>query len=774
MIALLCAALLCSVPQDTVRVTASLSAARINVGGTTTLRITVETDGAAPDEIRVPALPDELEVLGTSDFTQTQLSFPGGRTRATRREIVLVAREPGVYRIPSVTVRVGSRSYRTAALDLVVTTGGAPPESGAAPPSSALRVRLDSDTVFVGEQVLLLAEAVFAEDMRTRQSRPATFDPPAPTGFWVQDLPDPVSVSLRVREGRTVETQTYRRAYFPLTAGEFRFPPARLYYEVRRGFLYAPETRELSSDSAALVVLPLPEQGRPASFNGAVGRLSLSASLSPTRVNVGEATVLTVAVSGTGNVKALPEPHLPELSGAELFTPTQESDVTVDDDRVGGVKRFRWMIVPDAAGPLQIPPIEYSVFDPELRQYVVLSSDTLRLDVTPFAAAEAAAAPREMRPLRLRPGSDRLGWVRSPAFAMIQVIPLALLLLAAEVRRRRSLPPGPRDEAREIRQRIDQLRDLSDDEFLGALERILRDAVSRVAGIGGEPVSGLRAGKRPAAAVELESLLAELHRLRYAPAEQFDRAALTTRAAAFVRLIRPRRGWRAAPVVVGLLTVPALLPATDDSRQTFARGVALYEDGRFDAAAAAFGRYGRMMPHDPAGWYDLGLAAHRAGDPGRAAWAWLRTVRLAPRDADARHNLDVIGARAALHRTQPIDWLSDTERALATSIAWWVALLAAAIAVMSGRRARAIALPSGLLLLPFLLAAAVAQARPRFLTPLGHGTALYAAPTTRDVALGELRVGDAARMLELRAGWVRVRAPDGREGWVERAAVATP
>jgi hypothetical protein len=773
---LLCVALLCGAPQDTARVTATLSAARINVGGTTTLRIIIETSGASPTEIREPTLSPELEILGTSDFTQTQLSFPGGRTRVTRREIVLVAREPGVYRIPPYVVRIGNRSYRTESLDLVVSPGGLPELGDARPPSSSLSVRLTPDTVFVGEQVLLFAEATFAEDMRTRQSRPATFDPPAPTGFWIQDLPDPVSVNLRVREGRTVETQTYRRAYFPLSAGEFHFPPARLYYEVRRGFLYAPETRELTSDSTPVVVQPLPQSGRPAGFGGAVGSLTIQASVSPRRVAAGEAAVLTVEVEGTGNVKALPEPELPAIDGAEVFPPTQQSRISVEENVVGGVKQFRWMIVPREAGTLAIPPVEYSVFNPELRQYVVLSTDSLSLDVAPYAAATQSAADSALRPLRTMPGHASLQWVRSPAYAMAQLVPLILLLAAAEVRRRRSLPSAPRDEARDIEQRIAALRErASDDGLLAELERIMSDALQRIAGIQGEPVAGLRAQKRPAAAAELGSLLAELRRLRYAPAEPYDRERLIARVETFMKMIRPRRSWRGHAPLLSLLALAApALHAAADARATFHDGVVLYERGEYAAAANVFHEYGRMQPYDASGWYDLGLAAHRAGDPGRAAWAWLRAVRLEPRADDVRHNLRVIDATPALHRVQPLDWLNDVERGLIGGILWWSALLALALAVLLQRSVRIVAYGAASIVALVVIAAAADAARPRLITPLGTGTRLYAAPTARDVALGELRTGEAARVLELRDGWVRVRAPDGRQAWVERAAVAMP
>lgn len=773
--ALLCATLLCAGAQDPVRVTAGLSAGRINVGGTTTLQVTVETRGSAPDEVRLPSLSRDLEILGTSDYTQTQITVPGGRTRVTRREIVIIARGPGIYRIPPVIVRVAGVTYRTDPLDLIVRSSGAPGMVDGARSSSTLDVELSADTVYVGEQVLLRAEATFAEEMRTRQSRPATFDPPAPTGFWIQDLPDPISVTLRTREGRTVETQTYRRAYFPLAPGYYRFPPARLHYEVRRGFLYAPETRELVSDSVPIVVLPVPGEGRPDAYTGAVGRLSMQVSVAPERVRAGDPVVLTVDLAGVGNVKALPEPRLPELPDVELFPPNQESEVEVSQDRVGGSKRFRWMLVPEEPGTLVIPPIEYGVFDPELQAYVVLRSDTLRVDVAP--ALVAAPTDTALRPLRTRSGAAPLTWVRTPAFAAVQVVPLLLLVAAIGMRRRRERPPGPRDHARELARRLDELSTAGPSStLLSELERIACDAVVRVAGIEGDAVTALRQHKRPAAATELEGLLRELHRLRFAPAEPYDAGRLVDRVRAFIGMLEPRRAWhgRRALVIALSAMAPAVYAVQSDEGDVFATAVQHYERGEYDDAANAFHDYARAVPQDATGWYDLGLAAHRAGDPGRATWAWLRTIEIAPRDGDARHNLRAIDASAALARVQSIDWLNMSERALLAVAGWWLLLLALAIMTLRARVRWTPALPGAALITIAACAAAVEMARPTIVTPLGQGTRLYAAPTTRDEALGDLRAGAVARLVEERSDWLRVRTDDGTEAWVERRDVAAP
>jgi hypothetical protein len=503
--------------------------------------------------------------------------------------------------------------------------------------------------------------------------------------------------------------------------------------------------------------------------------LSLQASIAPARLRAGDPAVLTIDLEGVGNVKALPEPQLPPLPGVEIFPPHQESRVDVNEDRVGGMKRFRWMLVPEQAGRLVIPPIEYGVFDPELQAYVVLRSDSLRVDVA--AAAIAAPTDTALRPLRTRPGAVALQWVRTPAFAAVQMLPLLLLAGAVGLRRRRERPPGPRDHARALELRLDELRGGgASARLLSELERIAREAVVRVAGAEGDPANALRRQKRPAAAAELEGLVRELHRLRFAPAEPYDAERLIDRVRAFVAMLEPRRAWHGRRMLMAVLIAAPLTASAfqSDAGDAFATAVQHYERGEFAAAANAFHVYARAVPYDAAGWYDLGLAAHRAGDPGRATWAWLRALRIAPRDRDTRHNLRAIDAGAAIARAQPIDWLNGSERALAAAVGWWLLLLALAFMTLRARVRWSTAAPGALLLLLAGMGGTAEAARPTLITPLGQGTRLYAAPTTRDAALGDLDAGSVARLVERRGGWLRVRTGQDTEAWVERDAVAAP
>jgi hypothetical protein len=769
--------------QD-VTATASLNRDRISAGETVVLTVLVNGHRGAA-ELLVPPVPSGLVVIGTSDFSQFQLSAPGRRVRMTRREIGITAQAPGVYRFEPVTVRVDGRTMRTRALELTVTGTMASPSPfaygggyGENAVTTALRLDVAPDTVYVGQQMTLHAEVTFAEDSRSRQSRPASFEPPAPSGFWVQDLPDPVSVSLRVREGRTVETQTYRRAYFPLSSGEFWFPPAHLHYELRRGFLQPPESRRVSSDSVRVFVRPLP-QPRPAAFHGAVGRFELDASLTPRQVAMGEAAVLVVEVRGRGNVKALPQPRLPEIDGVQIYPPNQESSVDAVADEVGGRKRFRWMLVPERAGTFTIPPIEYAYFDPELRTYITLASDSLVLHARPVVAAE----PRDtmLRPLRMQPEGVPFGWARTPAFAALQLLPLLLVGAGAAVRRQRRRPPGPAAHARRLRRAITALSATTgQDERLAGLERLLLEAVACVAGGSSDyddAAASLRRLGRHAPADELTALLAEIRSLRYAPhGTRGDSVLLMKRCAAFVDALAPggrRRGSGAATgAVVALLLGGVVFARQQD---TFASALALHQAGDVVAAANVFHAYARSQPADPAGWYNLGVAAHEAGDTGRAAWAWLRTVRVAPRDADAHHNLVLIGAADAATRVAPLDRLAVGERLALAAFGWWLLVLGLGFAVLAGARpARWLAATGALVLCVTAAGATAAMAAPRHVTPLGVGASVHAGPSVHDDVLDEIPPGALARFVERRGDWLLVRLDGDRLGWMERAAVAAP
>jgi cytochrome c-type biogenesis protein CcmH/NrfG len=826
----LLAALLLQAPPDEPWVSARLHADRIATGSTTTLSIEVESRGTTAPRIGELRLPAGLEVVGTSDFSQLRLAAPGRSVRSTRRDVLILATAPGTHVIPAVPVTVGSRQLETARLELTVSgSGPAPPAPLPAPggqlsrgDGTMLRLSVQPDTVYVGQQVVLAAEATFAEEFRARQTRPASFEPPGATGLWGQDLPDPITVTLSVdaRAGRSVERQTYRRAYFPLREGVHWIPPAHLNYEVRRGFLQPPESRRIASDSVRLVVRPLPGAGRPAAFTGAVGQLEMTAHLAPRSVPVGGSAVLTVEIRGTGNIRGLPPPDIPRVEGLDVLPPTRDAQVSVSGQRVQGTAVFRWVLIPERRGALVVPPVEYAFFDPELRRYTTLRTDTLHLVAVPAVAGQPSDT--VLHPMRAEPASPAMDWGLSPWFAGLQLIPLLLVASLALRRRREEKEPAPAARLRTIRGQLRKLAERAPAEPLaGAMagtpasaaaaevERLLREAAVACGSPPGQPPEeALREADLEALIPEFQALLADLHRLRFAPGHVTGLEALAARAEALCEAMmegvaggsrkhgapaRGALGLVAAVAVLGLAgaaatgfgraaATPGAPLAQGGSGEVahaaamFQQGLELHAQGDAAAAAQAFRGYLARNPRDPAGWHNLGVAAFAAGEPGRAAWAWMRALRLAPRDERARHNLMVVAGPAPVVSLTPPDRLAPGERAVLAGAAWWLLLLALASMMVRGRwqggelGAAAVA---GLALLVFGAAAAAGPGR-GLVTPLGQGTAAYAGPSVHDDTVAELPPGTLAPVLDGRGAWLLVGLGDGRRGWVEGPAVASP
>ncbi len=198
----------------------------------------------------------------------------------------------------------------------------------------------------------------------------------------------------------------------------------------------------LMSPGTEVTVLPLPAEGRPSSFSGAVGHFSLEATADTDHVRVGEPIELRLVVQGDGNLDRVSTAGLPESGELKTYPPTASQK----DD----TKTFVQAVVPQRAGATQIPPVEMSYFDPDAARYVTLHSAAIPIDVKPgqaLAATSSGVTPDAVSGPSLAPNADIDGVpVRSlrplythRSFWLAQLGPLGMLVTAATwiVRRRR-------------------------------------------------------------------------------------------------------------------------------------------------------------------------------------------------------------------------------------------------------------------------------------------------------------------------------------------------
>mgnify|MGYP001567109199 FL=1 len=240
------------------------------------------------------------------------------------------------------------------------------------------------------------------------------YDPPQPSGFFKEDLPQ--KTFAVERDGARYEVTELPMILFPTVAGDLSIGEAKITVEldqmdggggamdpfdphfIQRFFgIGAAQTKVLSSKPVKIKALPLPGEGKPSDFSGAVGRFNLNASLDKTDLKVGDSLTLTVTVSGEGNIKSCPSPAYPKLDGTFRSYETEKSEsISKAGDKITGNKTFKLLLIPQIPGNprLTIPPVTFTYFDPWSRAYVRKQTKTLEVTVTgtPLEGAHTATA----------------------------------------------------------------------------------------------------------------------------------------------------------------------------------------------------------------------------------------------------------------------------------------------------------------------------------------------------------------------------------------------
>jgi len=204
-----------------------------------------------------------------------------------------------------------------------------------------------------------------------------------------------------------------------------------------------------------------------------------------------------------------------------------------------------------------------------------------------------------------------------------------------------------------------------------------------------------------------------------------------------------------------------------------ATSVAAGADG--EASARSLTRY------SAAALYNAGNAAARAGQYAQAILDYERAQLLAPLDADARRNLEVVQARAGAGSVATRDWLRRAHVGPAPALyeAGLVGLLLAGMALLARARwPRSAAAPAlrligaaGALLLVASVIDALATAPVLKDAVVMQASAATASPTPAGATLFTVPAGETVALEDSHGAFWLIRDAQGREGWVPRSGV---
>ncbi len=139
--------------------------------------------------------------------------------------------------------------------------------------------------------------------------------------------------------------------------------------------------QSITSSTRIVNVKPLPEEGKPADFKGAVGDFNFSVTASKSSLDAGESLQTKVRVSGKGNLKLFELPKITVPSSLEVYEPEHKENVRTNLAGMQGEILDVYTIVPQYKGKYPLPEVSFSYFDPKAKTYKRLTSEQLVIDV---------------------------------------------------------------------------------------------------------------------------------------------------------------------------------------------------------------------------------------------------------------------------------------------------------------------------------------------------------------------------------------------------------
>lgn len=428
-----------------VTVTGTVDAAEVGVGDTTEFLVRVVT--TEDEDVQPPRLPslDGFELINKRDFRSqssklvvTSQGMQHESTQTNEFVYTLVVTKKGSLTIPAVEVIVAGKQYYTKPIVIRGVDAGQaarpqnrggsaqpfgggfnPPDGNALDEAEELfnammqrrggqfipterslpknpneaftvQVEVDKKEVFEGEQVLVnwylftRGRVIALDRLKFPDLR----------GFWKEIIEEVPSLNF-VQE--VVNGVPYQKALlashalFPIKPGESKIDSYRVKATVQLpqsqfgAFTLAkPYTFTKASQEIKIKVKPLPVEGRPGDFSGAVGDFEINSYVDSNQVPANQPFSLRIRFEGQGNAKLIELPALNLPPEFEVFETKSDSKFFKNGK---SFKEFEVVLIPRKDGVLKIPSFSISLFDPVKAQYVTKKTSEIDMNVTPSESA---------------------------------------------------------------------------------------------------------------------------------------------------------------------------------------------------------------------------------------------------------------------------------------------------------------------------------------------------------------------------------------------------
>lgn len=414
------------------------------------------------ERLDAPKLSGLNLLYGPARQTSSSFSSVNGRTTSsvsTQLTYTLLADKVGTVSIAPTTAVVGGRQVQVRGASIKVLQGEQGQQAAQASRVGHYLYRAIPGRSSVYEQEAIpMQYKLYA----STEFEIASLKAPEYEGFLSQMEPDDGrrQLVLESYQGRNWRTVVMRQeVLFPQRSGQLTIPaseiglrvPAPIAQDEDDFFIGAASVMErtVSSAPVTITVKPLPTEGRPADFSGAVGAFTMKAELLSKKLKTNEALTLRITLQGQGNLKLAKAPEVKFPDTFEVYDPKESYEQKVGANNVQGHKVIDYYAIPKRVGIVTIPAVSFSYFNPQTQRYETIRSQSFRLDIAQGKNApqdEVVSADQQL--LSLAPLKQELGARAIPGLGFVQsfvyylsfvFIALAALLGYVLLRRRRAL-----------------------------------------------------------------------------------------------------------------------------------------------------------------------------------------------------------------------------------------------------------------------------------------------------------------------------------------------
>ena len=331
---------------------------------------------------------------GPAVSTSSSVSYINGRMSSqssTEVTYTVVGDQEGTYSVSGFKLRVGGKDLSAPAVTIRITGGGGNTQRSSSSIKESrgaeyhYQASVSKRSVYIQEPLPVVYTLSSTESPQINDVKPPSYD-----GFVSLDLLGNTQRQMRIerRGGRDwAVVDIMKDLLFPQHAGKLTIPSAEISvrYTLRDAsgdpLLNQVVPRTYATSPIEITVKPLPEEGKPADFSGAVGSFNVRYETKQNDWKTNEATTLKIILEGQGNLKIAKLPKLSLSNDIELYDPVEHSDQSYNGGKLHSVRTIEYNLIPRKVGVVKIPSLSISYFNPATSRYETTATEALSIKV---------------------------------------------------------------------------------------------------------------------------------------------------------------------------------------------------------------------------------------------------------------------------------------------------------------------------------------------------------------------------------------------------------